>query len=103
MSEIFEKVNENAARAAELKRQEYETSREQYKARKQEKRRRANMQMLTRLLVTFVLVTLLILAESFGLVATALVTPIVATALCYVAFWIGAWAQYSWCKGGLLE
>lgn len=42
-------------------------------------------------------------ASTFELIAVQLSRPLVSAVFAYMAFWLGAWCQFAWCKGGLLE
>lgn len=110
MSEIFEKVNANAAQAAEadkirLQEAEQEVERLQAERRRarQLKRRRANQTLLIRAIISALLIVGLMVAKGVGLIAAPLAIPCVSAVFGYIAFWLGAWVQFSWCRGGLLE
>lgn len=107
MSEIFDKINENAewasARIAEETRIGLEIARAERERIAKARRVRAARQLLTRVCVAIGLIGALYLTAHFGLLAQGLATPLICAVFVWVAFWFGAWVQFSWYKRGLLE
>ena len=63
-------------------------------------RRRALRKLLTRAVFAVVLCAGLAAAQVFGLIAWQLAIPFEAAVMIWLAFWVGAWCQYRWPKGG---
>ena len=103
MSELIETIEKKAAKAEADDLQEYETRQAERKERARAKRRQATLAFIIRLAVTVLLVLGMRLAAKFGLMADTLVLWLYAAVVFYLALYLGAWVQFMWCKGGLLE
>lgn len=110
MSDIFEAIQENAARAAARADQEAEALKAKQAAaqedRKREalkKRKEATVALLVRCFVATALCAVLLMFEARGLVDTGLTICLLCAVCVWLAFWAGAWAQLRWCRGGLLK
>ena len=114
MSELFETINTNATEADARAHEEAEVAQkvqEELQAKRladkklqaQIRREKANRALLIRAVACTVIIIGLWVASVFDLMAVQLARPVVAAVFAYLAFWVGAWCQFTWCKGGLLE
>lgn len=105
--DYLESVNNRAkmARANEDRRAKAIAAAEQkvQAARQAKKRRRANMTFIVRVLAVVLLGVALWAAHLFDLIAGQLAFGVMCAGLTWLAFWAGAWVQFMWCKGGLLD
>lgn len=67
------------------------------------RRQKAKRALIVRAISCAVIIVDLWVASACGLMAVQLCRPVVAAVFAYLAFWAGAWCQFAWCKGGLLE
>lgn len=96
MSEMIDMVNaQHDAAAAERAEQTQTTKRKIH--------RRAAKKTISKALGTVALCLGLWLAMGFDLVAFELAIPVMAVALAWLTFWVGAWAQYHFGKGGFID
>jgi hypothetical protein len=114
MSELFEAIEINAT---EAKAREQEAAEVAQKAQEellakrladkklaaQIRREKALRSLIIRAIACAVILVGLWVTSVFGLMAVQLARPLVASVSVYLAFWAGAWCQFAWCKGGLLE
>lgn len=114
MSELFETINTNAteakvheAEAAEVEKKAQEDLQAKRIADKklavQLRRQKAKRALIVRAISCAVIILGLWVACACGLMVVQLCRPLVAAVFAYLAFWAGAWCQFAWCKGGLLE
>ena len=103
MSELFDTINMKALDSAELERQAYEEKQAERKRAAKAKRQKATKKMLFRVLIAVVLCVAMSLAGRSGLMAVTLIRAVYLALATWISFWLGAWAQFMWCKGGLLE
>lgn len=114
MSELFEAIENNAneAKAREQEAAEVaQKTQEDLQAKRladkklaaQLRHQRALRALLIRAISCVVIIIGLWVASKFDLIAVQLCRPLVAAVFAYLAFWAGAWCQFAWCKGGLLE
>jgi hypothetical protein len=107
MSEIFDRINENAervsARLAEETQIAMDIARLERERIAKARRVRACRQLLTRVGIAIGLILSLYLAAHFGLMSKGLATPIICAVFVWVSFWFGGWVQLSWYKRGLFE
>lgn len=111
MSENMKRAfEENAARADEAARQaseDLERANNAYITRQEAKRQKARNKATRSLVVKAALVLAicicLMLAMRFDLMSTLFGVPCMAAALAWLTFWLGAWVQFMWAKGGLLN
>lgn len=114
MSELFEAIEMNAneakvrdAEAAEIAKRTEDDLRAQRIADKklalQIRHQKAKRALIVRAIACAVIIAGLWVASAFDLMAVQLARPLVAAVFAYLAFWLGAWCQFAWCKGGLLE
>lgn len=96
MSEIIEMVNAQHDAAAAERAEHSQTS-------KRKIHRRATKKTIVKAASALALTFGLWLAVTFDLVAFQLAIPVMAVALAYTTFWVGAWAQYHFGKGGFLD
>lgn len=96
MSEMIEMVNAQHDAAAAARAEQTQSTKRQIRSRAT---RKTIMKALNSLALTFGLW----LAVSFDLVAFQLAIPCMAVSLAYATFWVGAWAQYHFGKGGFLN
>lgn len=96
MSDMFDKINENAERVAAA-------HREEQLRRHQAKHQKANKQILIRIAIAVVLTVALYLAAKLGLVVRGLSITLIPAVFVWLAFWVGAWVQFAWCRGGLMK
>lgn len=103
MSEIIEiiETNANEARAREEDLMAKRIADKKLAA--QIRRQKALRALIVRVIACVVIVIGLWVASTFDLIAVQLSRPLVAAVFVYLAFWAGAWCQFAWCKGGLLE
>lgn len=103
MSEMFEAIERNATERAERERIAQEEQMTAWKKAKVAQRRKATRGLLIRTLVVIALCVAMSFACSSGLMDLTLTRWISVALVTWLAFWIGAWFQFMWCKGGLLE
>ena len=114
MSELFETIDNNAAEAkiraqaeaeAVQKAQENMLARkaEAYKQAAQARHTKAKKAIILRAAVCILIALGLWVATSWELIDVRLSRALVAAVACYLTFWLGAWFQFRFCKGGLLE
>lgn len=97
------RVAQNCAARDQEVSQDKEAERKEKAARAAAARRRANRRAITRAVLSMILSLALYAAGVYELIAWQLAIPLMLLALIYVVFWAGAWFQFVWCKGGLLE
>lgn len=66
-------------------------------------RKKANRQIILRAVAALVVCTLFWLAGFFGLMDGRLTVPVMGTVCSWFGFWFGAWVQFMWADGGLLN
>lgn len=114
MSELFETIEINAteakareheaAEAAQKVQEELQAKRlADKKLQAQIRKEKANRSVFIRIIACTVIIIGLWVASVFDLMAVQLARPVIAAVFAYLAFWVGAWCQFTWCKGGLLE
>lgn len=103
MSELFDTIEMKALDAAEQERLAYEEKQAERKRATKAKRVKATRTLLTRTGISALICAGLWLAGKFGLMNTTLVLCLYAAIFSWLCIWIGAWLQFMWCKGGLLE
>lgn len=110
MSELFETINTQAAEAAARDQQEAEAAqmveedRRARQARKRQRQRRlATLTFLLRVVCALVLIVALCFSCKAELITVHLARTAVAVIASWLAFWGGAWVQYMFAKGGLLN
>lgn len=70
---------------------------------KRRKRKRVTLALLLRIVVGIALGFLTVMAKKYGLVHWELSGFILCAISCWLSMWIGAWAQFMWCKEGVLR
>lgn len=80
-----------------------EAEKAQQAARASISRRRAARRLILRSLIVLALIVGLRLAADAGLLTMTLALPVMLLAGVWLAFWVGAYVQLMYCKGGLLE
>lgn len=114
MSELFETIENHAAEAKAREQEAAEVAQKAQedlqakrladkKMQAQIRRQKAMQSLIIRAIACAVIIIGLWVASAFGLMAVQLCRPLVAAVFAYLAFWAGAWCQFAWCKGGLLE
>lgn len=114
MSELFETIENNAneAKAREQEAAEVaQKAQEELQAKRvadkklvaQIRRQKAKRALIIRAIACVVSIAGLWIASACDLMSVQLCRPLVAAVFAYLAFWAGAWCQFAWCKGGLLE
>lgn len=111
MSEIFEAIQDNSARARaeQLRKEEAEAAalaewRAEEERKKIRRRKRATFDFSVRAALVLVFCVTVIAAERAGLVDARLSIPAVTMALSWASVWLGAWLQFMFSdKGGLLR
>lgn len=66
-------------------------------------RKKANRQVILRGVAALVVCTLVWLAGFFGLMDGRLTVPLMGAVCTWFGFWFGAWVQFMWANGGLLN
>lgn len=66
-------------------------------------RRKATKRVAGRLLICAVIWLTMLVAVLFNLIHLALAVTIAAGSMVWASYWLGAWVQYMYCKGGLLN
>lgn len=66
-------------------------------------RRKATRAIIWRLIFCLVVWGGLTVAQICGLISVWLAVPLAAAVMVWAAFWAGAWVQFMYCKGGLLD
>ena len=114
MSELFETIEINA-KEANVREQEAteaaQKAQEDLQAKRladkklaaQLRRQKALRALLIRAITCTIIIIGLWVASAADLMAVQLCRPLVAAVFAYLSFWAGAWCQFAWCKGGLLE
>ena len=109
MSELFETINANAeeanVRAQEEARATYDAHEQRLADKKlvaKMRRQKATRTLILRIAIAVVLCVGLWLAKTAGLVVVDFALLVVSAIFAWLAFWLGAWVQFVWCKGGLL-
>lgn len=95
-----EQNRENEERRAKLV---ADAEKAQQAARESKACRRATRRLILRSLAAIALIVGLRFAAEAGLIASALSLPAMLLAGVWLAFWVGAYVQLMYCKGGLLE
>lgn len=103
MSELFDTIELKALDSAERERVAYEEKLAERKRATKAKRSKATRIMLARAGVSALICLALWLAGKLELMNLNLVLCLIATVFCWLCVWFGAWLQFMWCKGGLLE
>lgn len=103
MSELFETIEMKALDQAERDRIAYEERQAQRKRDVKAKRQKATVTMLTRVVTAVLICLALGLASKFNLMDTSLVLYLIAVVGAWLTYWIGAFVQFMWCKGGFME
>lgn len=110
MSELFETVDANRAAAEERKRAEAEAAeaalaewRAKEEQRKIRRRKRATRSLVLRALIVVAINVLLALAQIWGLMDIRLALVLGVFASCWLCVWAGAWIQFMYADGGLLN
>lgn len=110
MSELFETVDANRAAAEERQRAEAQAAeaalaewQEQQERRRIRRRKRATRSLVLRTLFVVAVQVLLALAMFEGLMDARLAVALGAFASCWLCVWIGAWLQFMYADGGLLN
>ena len=103
MSELFDTIELKAQEQAELERLAYEQRQAERKREAQAKRNKATRTLLTRTAGAALVCLALWLAGKFELMNLTLILCLYAAIFSWLCIWIGAWIQFMWCKGGLLE
>ena len=103
MSELFDTIELKAQEQAELERLAYEARLEDRKRAIKARRDKATKTLLIRTGVSAAICAGLWLAGKFGLMNTTLILCLYAAIFSWLCLWIGAYIQFMWCKGGLLE
>ena len=103
MSELIE-IIENNANEAKAREEDLQAKRiADKKLTAQLRRQKALRDLIIRAVACTLIIIGLWVASACGLMAAQLGRPLVAAVFAYLAFWAGAWCQFAWCKGGLLE
>ena len=103
MSELFDTIELKAQEQAELERLAYEEKQAERKRAAKAKRQKATVTLMTRIGSAALICLALWLAGKFDLMADSLVLCLYAAIFSWLCIWIGAWIQFMFCKGGLLE
>ena len=103
MSELFETINNNAQDFSELERIANEERQAERKHAAKAKRDKATRTLLSRVGSSAIVCLGLWLAGKFKLMNVTLVLCLYAAIFSWLCVWIGAWIQFMFCKGGLLE
>lgn len=103
MSELFDTINMKALDSAEIERAAAEEKQAERKRAAKAKRAKATYTLLTRVGSAALVCLLLWLAGKFDLMNDNLVLCLYAAIFSWLCIWIGAWVQFMFCKGGLLE
>lgn len=110
MSELFETVDANRAAAEERKRAEAEAAEAaraewcvKEEQRKIRRRKRATRSLILRALFVLVVNVLLALAQIWDLMDIRLALGLGFFASCWLCVWVGAWLQFMYSDGGLLN
>lgn len=103
MSELFETINMKALDSAERERVAFEERQAERKREAKAKRINATKKLLTRTAIVILTALGLWLAGKYYLMDATLVLVLYAAIFCWLCIWIGAWFQFMFCKGGLLE
>ena len=103
MGELFDTINMRALDSAERERIIHEEQQAELRAAKKAKRHQATKKMLTRVGAVVLICAGLWLAGKFNLINTTLVLVLYAALFMWLAYWLGAFVQFMFCKGGLLE
>lgn len=109
MSDYQRQENLNARAAqkhAEKERQAamaYETERAQQAASRNKRRFWASVKATVHAVIALGVVLGTSAAMRAGLVSSVLALPVMLFGLSWMVFWFGAWMQFMWCKGGLME
>lgn len=103
MSELFDTIEMKAQDSAERERQAYEEQQQLQTKTRQLKRRRATKALVLRILAAVALCVAMSLAKRSGLMAEELIRGIYLVLAAWLSFWVGAWFQFMYFKGGLLQ
>ena len=110
MSELFETIDAKADQAKIKAKNKAEAERAAQEAREIEHRRsikakriKAVRQLVARLAVTLALVVGLWLSGKFGLIAEQLIVWMYGATASWFTYWLGAFVQFMWCRGGYME
>ena len=103
MSELFDTIEMKAQEQAELERIANEERQAERKRAAKAKRDRATRTLLSRVGSAAIVCLGLWLAGKFELMNVSLVLCLYAAIFSWLCVWIGAWIQFMFCKGGLLE
>ena len=103
MSELFDTIEMKAQEQAELERLAYEEKQAERQKAKKAKRWKATRALLIRILIAVGICVAMSLAGRSGLMDLLLIRSVYLVLASWLSFWIGAWFQFMWCKGGLLE
>ena len=103
MSELFDTIEMKALDAAEQERLAYEKNMAERKRAALAKRKKATCTLLTRAGISALICAGLWLAGKFDLMNVHLILCLYAAIFSWLCIWVGAWIQFMWCKGGLLE
>lgn len=103
MSELFDTIDKRAQEQAERERAAYDHHLAEVRKAAQTKRRKASAGMILRVLVTVAICVAMSLAGKHELIDRAVIRGIYVALAAWVSFWAGAWIQFMWCKGGLLQ
>lgn len=103
MSELFDTIEKRAQEQAERERAAFQQLQAEQKRANHTKRKKATVSVALRLLISGVLCVAMSLAGRAGLMDTTLIRAVYAAMVAWIAFWLGAWAQFIFCKGGLLQ
>ena len=110
MSELFDTIEMKADQKKKEARSKAEAEKAAQAHREEEhrraalaKRKRATRSIVFRVLTFIALTVALWLAGKFELMHANLIMSVYAAAFAWLCLWIGGWAQFMWCKGGLFE
>lgn len=103
MSEMFEAIEKQARARDEREVAAREERRAELLTMAQAKRRKATRAMALRLAVAVVICVLLSLAGKVGMMDRVLIRFVYVGLAAWASFWFGAWWQFMYCKGGLLQ
>lgn len=103
MSELFETIEMKALDQAERDRIAYEEKQNERRRAAKAKRQKATRTMLTRAGSAVLICLALGLAGKFYLMDEDLVLYLIAVVGAWLTYWIGAFVQFMWCKGGFME
>ena len=81
----------------------YENERIQQAAYRNKRRLLASIKATIHALIAFGVVIGTSAAMRAGLISSVLAIPVMLFGLSWITFWFGAWMQFMWCKGGLME